>query len=127
MARVFVVAREALAERFRSGYVGDEGLLTIVIHWVRYLMRYRSRRFDSKARPLLHGSAVYGFAIMLCIGVSQCLAEQLQLHRLTLKLIQEIGSSLGISVFLISSSVRASSSKAKVKMAPGGVQVPTMR
>lgn len=26
MARVFVVAREALAERIRSGYVGDEGI-----------------------------------------------------------------------------------------------------
>ncbi|KAH6610590.1 hypothetical protein Trco_000610 [Trichoderma cornu-damae] len=41
--------------------------------------------------------------------------------------IHETGSSWAISVRLTSSSVSASSSKAKVKMAPGGVQVPTMR
>lgn len=45
----------------------------------------------------------------------------------TLKVIHEMGSSRGISVLLMRSIVRASSSKAKVKMAPGGVQVPTMR
>lgn len=46
---------------------------------------------------------------------------------LTSNVIQEMGSSCGISVRLTSSSVSFSSSKANVKMAPGGVQVPTMR
>ena len=38
-----------------------------------------------------------------------------------------MGSSWGISVRFTSSRVSFSSSKATVKMAPGGVQVPTMR
>lgn len=40
------------------------------------------------------------------------------------KVIQEIGSSLGISVFFTSERVRASSSNATVNMAPGLVHVP---
>lgn len=46
---------------------------------------------------------------------------------LTSKAIHEIGSSCAISVRATSLSVRASSSNAKVKIAPGGVHVPTMR
>lgn len=46
---------------------------------------------------------------------------------LTSKAIHDIGSSYGISVRFTSSSVSFSSSKATVKMAPGGVQVPIMR
>lgn len=46
---------------------------------------------------------------------------------LTSNVIHEMGSSWGISVLLTRSRVSFSSSKAKVKMAPGGVQVPTMR
>lgn len=45
----------------------------------------------------------------------------------TLNAIHEMGSSRGISVRAMSFSVSASSSNAKVKIAPGGVHVPTMR
>ena len=47
--------------------------------------------------------------------------------QLTSNVIHEMGSSCGISVRLTSSSLSVSSLNAKVKMAPGGVQVPTMR
>ena len=46
---------------------------------------------------------------------------------LTSKVIQEIGSSLGISVFLTNLRVNASSSNSTVTMTPGGVQVPIIR
>ena len=49
------------------------------------------------------------------------------LEKLTSKVIHEMGSSSGIAVFLINFKVRASSSNSKVKMAPGGVQVPTIK
>lgn len=38
-----------------------------------------------------------------------------------------MGSSWGMSVFLSSFKVKASSSNCNVKMAPGGVQVPTIK
>lgn len=47
--------------------------------------------------------------------------------KLTSNVIQEIGSSSGISVLLTSFNVKASSSKTTVKMAPGGVQVPIIK
>lgn len=45
----------------------------------------------------------------------------------TSKAIHEIGSSLGISVLLTNFKVKASSSNSKVKIAPGGVHVPTIK
>lgn len=84
------------------------------------------RRRDGEAGPFLHGRAVDGFLIMLSVAlVSKGVSEGRA--RLTLKVIHEMGSSAGISVRFTRSRVRASSSNAKVKMAPGGVQVPTMR
>lgn len=50
-----------------------------------------------------------------------------RVQSLTLKVIHDMGCSWGISVRLTSSRVNFSSSKATVKMAPGGVQVPIMR
>jgi hypothetical protein len=49
------------------------------------------------------------------------------LEKLTSKVIHEMGSSSGIAVLLINFKVRDSSSNSKVKMAPGGVQVPTIK
>lgn len=46
---------------------------------------------------------------------------------LTSKVIHEIGSSCGISDLLMSFNDSVSSSNSKEKMAPGGVQVPTIR
>jgi hypothetical protein len=46
---------------------------------------------------------------------------------LTLKVIHDIGSSSRIAVRLISFKSRFSSSNWNEKMAPGGVQVPTIR
>jgi hypothetical protein len=46
---------------------------------------------------------------------------------LTSNVIQEIGSSFGISVLLTNLNVKASSSNTTVKMAPGGVQVPIIK
>lgn len=45
----------------------------------------------------------------------------------TLNVIHEIGSSSGIGVRLMSFRDNSSSSNSKVNIAPGGVQVPTMR
>lgn len=45
----------------------------------------------------------------------------------TSKVIQDMGSSCGISVRFSSFSVRFSSSNCTVKMAPGGVQVPIIK
>lgn len=45
----------------------------------------------------------------------------------TLKVIHDIGSSSGIGVLLMSFKLRLSSSNSNVKMAPGGVQVPTIK
>ncbi len=46
---------------------------------------------------------------------------------LTSNVIQEIGSFSGIGVLLIKFKVNCSSSNSKVKIAPGGVQVPTIK
>ena len=46
---------------------------------------------------------------------------------LTSNVIHEIGSFSGIGVLLINFKVNFSSSNSKVKMAPGGVQVPTIK
>lgn len=70
MARVFVVAREALAVEVSVQYMNGQMWLTIVLHWVRDLVSYRSWRFDGEAGPLLHGSTVNSFAIMLECNVS---------------------------------------------------------
>lgn len=50
-----------------------------------------------------------------------------QRAKLTSKVIQEIGSSSGIGVLLSNFKVNASSSNSMVKIAPGGVQVPTIK
>lgn len=47
--------------------------------------------------------------------------------RLTSNVIHDIGSSFGMSVFLMSFSSSFSSSNWTVKMAPGGVQVPIIK
>ena len=65
MARVFVVAREALANDFNMiSRIGDMRL-TVVLHGVRNLVLYRSWRLNSETGPLLHSSAIDGFSIML--------------------------------------------------------------
>ena len=48
-------------------------------------------------------------------------------EKLTSNVIHEIGSSSGIAVLLINFKLNNSSSNSKVKMAPGGVQVPTIK
>ena len=48
-------------------------------------------------------------------------------EKLTSNVIHEIGSSSGIAVLLINFKLSNSSSNSKVKMAPGGVQVPTIK
>lgn len=47
--------------------------------------------------------------------------------RLTLNVIHDIGSSRGISVRFSNRSSKLSSSNSKVNIAPGGVQVPTIK
>jgi hypothetical protein len=82
--------------------------------------------------PFLHGSAVDILLRMLerKIRSDKTTNEDVGgdgYERLTSKVIQEIGSSSGMGVRLIIFKVRASSSNSKVKMAPGGVHVPTIK
>lgn len=128
MARVLVSALDARAmcDTRQKPVVGAEcAERTMPANWQRFVVYYLSRTLHCEAVEFLHSSAIDVFSRMLA-EVSE-LASQLTLARLTSKVIQEMGSSSGISVFLISFSVNASSSNWSVKMAPGGVQVPTMR
>lgn len=81
--------------------------------------------FHGKTGPFFHCSSIY---VLLCM-----LAREGQLRSsgfrkvLTSNVIQEIGSFSGIGVLLISFNVNLSSSNSKVKIAPGGVHVPTIK
>lgn len=50
-------------------YIDDMGRRTIVEHWVRYLVDDFCGRGDFEAGPLLHGSSVDGFLLMLSKGM----------------------------------------------------------
>lgn len=86
-------------------------------------------RLDGVAGPGLDGGTVQCLFVMLQQKGRrhEPRHHHTRLQRLTLKVIHEMGSSTGIAVRLTLTRVKASSSKAKVKMAAGGVQVPTMR
>ena len=81
--------------------------------------------FHSKTGPFLHRSSINILFGMLARE------GQLRAHllgtELTSNVIHEIGSFSGIGVRLISFNVNFSSSNSKVKMSPGGVQVPTIK
>jgi hypothetical protein len=81
--------------------------------------------FHSKTGPFLHRCSIN---VLFCM-----LARDGQLRvpfpgtELTSNVIHEIGSFSGIAVLLISFNVNSSSLNSKVRMAPGGVQVPTIK
>lgn len=68
---------------------------------------------DGEAVPFLHGGAIDGLLVVL-EGSERGAAEDALKAMPTEKVIQEIGSASGMSVFLTRSRVRASSSKATV-------------
>jgi hypothetical protein len=78
------------------------------------------------AGPFFHGGTIYILLRMLDPD-RQPNDTPLRPQKLTSKVIHEIGSSSGIGVLLISFKLKDSSSNSKVKMAPGGVQVPTIK
>lgn len=81
--------------------------------------------FHRKAGPFLHGCPIN---ILLCMLAREGqLRAQVPGTQLTSNVIHEIGSSSGMGVRLISFKVNFSSSNSKVKMAPGGVHVPTIK
>lgn len=83
------------------------------------------RALDCEARPFLHSCSI---DVLLCmLEESKPQGHRTTNQPLTSKVIQEIGSSSGIGVLLIIFNDKVSSSNSKVKMAPGGVHVPTIR
>lgn len=80
---------------------------------VRGLVDNLSWAVDGEAVPLLHGGAIDGFLVMLEGSERGAVKEALKVMP-TEKVIQEMGSASGMSVFLTRSRVRASSSKATV-------------
>lgn len=99
-------------------------------HRVRGILRYLGRALDGKTGPFLHGGPVDVLFSVLRVWWSASRYTRViatGTGELTSKAIHDIGSSLGISVRLTSSHVSFSSSKAMVKMAPGGVHVPTIK
>jgi hypothetical protein len=70
---------------------------------------------------------IFFFVCFWHATVSQTVFTSVLQGELTSKVIHEMGSSSGIAVLFISFKLSASSSNSKVKMAPGGVQVPTIK
>lgn len=96
-------------------------------HGMRSCVRdVRRGRIDGVGGPFLLRCAINSFSIVLC-NCQLCSCSTTEVAILTLMAIQEIGSSFGISVRLTRLSSKVWSSNSKVKMAPGGVQVPTKR
>lgn len=107
---------------------------TLMKHWVGGLVGDGCGGFDGEAGPFLHGGPVdVLFGVLLCVSgffgnfFFRDIKRKSRGGGSTSKVIQEMGSSSGIGVRLMSSTVSFWSSKANVKIAPGGVQVPTMR